>query len=210
MTIRSRIVSQFSRPRGLLGHLAGIIMANRTSNIARNNWTINLLEIEKDHQVLELGCGPGIGLKAAAARLETGRVTGIDHSSVMLKQAGRRLNSEMALGKCILQSGGLDWLAEHQNSFDRVYSANVIQFLPDLEEAFQAIFISLKSGGIVATTYQPRHENPTRWDALDMSEQIQKVMKNLGFAEVSHNELLLKPVPAICVVGKKIATRKRI
>jgi trans-aconitate methyltransferase len=208
MTIRSRIVSQFSRPHGLLGHLAGIIMANRASNIDRNIWTIGLLELEEDHQVLELGCGPGIGLKAGASRLVTGRITGIDHSAAMLKQARRRLNGELKLGKCVLQSGGLDWLTEHRNSFDRIYSANVIQFLPDFEKVFQAILLSLKTGGIVATTYQPRHKNSTRRDALDMSDQIQKAMENSGFAQISHHELPLKPFPAVCVVGKKIVARK--
>ncbi len=201
MSIRSKIVSQFARPRGFLGHLAGYIMANRSSNIERNNWTVDLLGIQPGDKILEIGCGPGIGLKAAVARLETGQVTGIDHSSAMLTQASHCLHKEIERGRCQLQLGGLELLASTAYRYDRIYSANVVQFFPDKEIAFRRICNCLSSGGMVASTYQPRHKNPTRSDALEMAEQIKVAMESAGFKEIRSHELQLNPVPAICVTG---------
>lgn len=56
--LRRRIVSQFHRPHGLVGRLAGFVMAHRPSNRQRNLWTVGLLEIAPSHRVLELGSGP--------------------------------------------------------------------------------------------------------------------------------------------------------
>jgi hypothetical protein len=51
---------QFRRPTGLLGRLAGWIMANRPSNIERNRWTVDLLNVQPSDHVLEIGFGPGL------------------------------------------------------------------------------------------------------------------------------------------------------
>jgi hypothetical protein len=50
MSIIQYVYSQFGEPRGVLGRLAGYIMANRPSNIERNDWALSLLEIKPaDH-----------------------------------------------------------------------------------------------------------------------------------------------------------------
>ena len=53
-----RVMGQFGRPSGALGALAGVVMATRASNRRRNAWTVELLEVQPDHQVLEIGFGP--------------------------------------------------------------------------------------------------------------------------------------------------------
>jgi cyclopropane fatty-acyl-phospholipid synthase-like methyltransferase len=203
MTIRSKIVSQFSRPTGLLGHLAGYIMANRGSNIERNNWTVDLLKIAPSDCVLEIGCGPGIGLKAAAAGLKSGQITGIDHSAAMLAQSNRRMRKEIERGCCLLQLGGLELLADSSKLYDRIYSANVVQFFPNKELAFKNIYGCLADGGIVASTYQPRHKNPTRRDAFKMADDVSEAMESVGFTDIEIHELPIEPIPAVSVTGIK-------
>ena len=61
MTLRSSIVSQFEHPHGFWGSVAGWIMGNRPSNIRRNLWTLDLLEI-----------GPGKVLRGLATRIARG------------------------------------------------------------------------------------------------------------------------------------------
>jgi cyclopropane fatty-acyl-phospholipid synthase-like methyltransferase len=207
VTIRSRIVRHFAKPSGVLGHMAGYIMANRSSNIERNRWTVELLKIAPDHRVLEVGCGPGLGLKAAAALLETGQVVGLDHSAVMLTHSERRLHNEIRRGTCRLQLGGLDELADSAEQYDRIYSANVVQFFPDKEQAFRVIYRILVDGGVVASTYQPRHKNPTRSDAFDVAGRIAEAMECALFVDIETHELPIDPVPAICVTAIKKQTR---
>jgi len=49
--------SQFAHPQGWVGRLVGTILAWK--NRERNAWTISMLDIQPDDQVLEIGFGPG-------------------------------------------------------------------------------------------------------------------------------------------------------
>ena len=80
MTVKTHLYDQFREPRGPLGVLAGRIMSKRSSNRDRSTWTVDLLDVQPDDRILELGYGPGVGLEAALRRLSTGRLVGLDHS----------------------------------------------------------------------------------------------------------------------------------
>ncbi len=203
MSIKSRLIGQFKRPTGLLGHLAGHIMANRGSNRARNSWTTNLLDLKPEHHVLEFGCGPGLALVAAAAQCHAGHVTGVDHSEVMLAQAKARLASNVAASRVTLSLGGLEQVAAHTTPLDRIYSVNAIQFVPDIDQAYRVFLHALKPGGVCAATYQPRTGDISREAAYAMAEIISGAMETAGFVAIRTEELGLKPVPAICVLGEK-------
>jgi hypothetical protein len=56
--LRKAVVSQFIRPRGFGGWLAGWEMALRPSNRTRNAWAVRLLEVGPTDRVLEIGFGP--------------------------------------------------------------------------------------------------------------------------------------------------------
>jgi trans-aconitate methyltransferase len=199
----AKLLTQFEKPQGLLGRLVGQVLAHRSSNRKRNLWTVELLDLRPDHRLLELGCGPGYALKACADRVVAGHLTGVDHSDVMIAQAGRRLRVEIREKRVDLQVGSLEILQQFTGRLDRVYSVNVIQFLPDKEAAYRVIYGSLVPGGVVATTYEPRQNNPTREDALRMAEEVTRSMGAVGFKELRTEELPLKPVCAICVLGRR-------
>jgi len=203
LALRDRIVSQFRQPKGLPGRLAGLIMTNRPSNRRRNAWTVELLALEPHHRVLEIGCGPGLALELCAEITARGSVVGIDHSTVMVERAGRRFAQEIHSGRVEIRLGNFLEIAAFPSAFDRIYSVNVVQFLPDLNRSFEQIRSCLAAGGRVATTYQPRSKNPTREQALEMAKYIETAMQEVGFAQIERHELPLKPVPAICVIGVK-------
>jgi ubiquinone/menaquinone biosynthesis C-methylase UbiE len=156
---------QFHKPTGLLGRLAGWIMANRPSNIERNRWTVGLLEVRESDHVLEIGFGPGLAIAQVARRAPHGHVVAIDHSALMIKRAGRRNRSAIDAGLVSLSLGGLERLPQLGEAFDTVFSVNVLQFLPERAEALRMIWSVLKPGGLVATTFQPRHRGATAEDA---------------------------------------------
>ena len=86
-SLRQAIVRQFRQPTGLVGRRVGLVMATCPSNRERSRRTIELLEIQPDDRVLEIGYGPGLAIPWAAERTVRGRVVGVDHSS----PAGLRL-----------------------------------------------------------------------------------------------------------------------
>src|SRR3954468_20765767 len=79
------IASQFRKPSGLLGRLIGNGMARGNEPEAR--WTIDLLNIQLDTRVLEIGFGPGIAIQYAAKQAPQGHVSGIDYSKTMVRLA---------------------------------------------------------------------------------------------------------------------------
>jgi cyclopropane fatty-acyl-phospholipid synthase-like methyltransferase len=167
----------------------------------RNLWTVELLNIQSGNRVWEIGCGPGLALEAYARRLVTGRVTGLDHSETMLRQAGKRNQRGIDEGRVSLRLGGSEGLERLEGPFDEVFSVNVVRFLPDNSGVFRAVHGLLAPGGITATTYQPRHRKPTRADALRMAEDIVEAVKPAGYTAMRVEELPLQPVPAVCVLG---------
>ena len=201
--LRKAVVSQFSRPHGLLGRLVGWIMATRPSNRQRNRWTLEQIAPVDGEILLEVGCGPGLGLAEAAGRAPNATLTGLDHSATMLAQARAKLHAEAPGTRLDLVEGTHLWLAEQPQAFDAIWSVNVVQFFPDMEEAFRLILGSLKPGGRVVTTYQPRHRNPTRADAIVMGERITAAMEAAGFTDIRTAMLELEPVDAVSVYGAR-------
>src|SRR5215211_3783479 len=94
-----RVVRQFHAPTGVGGHIAGWVMGHRSSNIERNKWAVELLDVQPTDHVLELGCGPGVAVAALAARATRGLVVGVDHSEVMIRQARRRNAAPIRQGR---------------------------------------------------------------------------------------------------------------
>jgi cyclopropane fatty-acyl-phospholipid synthase-like methyltransferase len=200
MSLRDAIVSQFERPRGWLGRIAGWILATRGANVRRNRWTVDLLAPLSGERVLEVGCGPGVALALCLARPGV-RAVGVDHSTLMVKQAAKRNARAVKDGRLALVEGTIDALPSDA-PFDRLFSINVIQFVD--RRAFVARAAALlKPGGVMATTYQPRHAKATRADALTMAAELTDLMTAAGFSGVRVEELELKPVPAVCVLGTR-------
>ncbi|MBW8636670.1 class I SAM-dependent methyltransferase [Hoeflea sp. WL0058] len=203
MTLRSVIVEQFGKPHGPLGRIVGYILANRPSGAERSRWTVDLLELREGQDILEIGCGPGLALEKCLAAVAAGRVVGIDHSELMIRQAGRRLHSCIESGRLKLQIGGLEILYEETDAYDRIFSINVIQFLGDMDRVFALLLDRLKPGGLCATTLQPRNQEATRETALEAARNMTCAMTKAGFEAVASHELTMEPTPAICITGVK-------
>ncbi len=176
-------------------------MAHRPSNRLRNRRTVELMKLQPQMNVLEIGCGPGLALLHCARLLRSGRAVGIDHSAVMIEQAAARLRTDIEAGRVELIEGGLPALENLSHCFDRIYSLNVVQFLPDLEEAFALCHGHLAPGGACYSTYQPRGKNPSRDDAIAKARQIEAAMTQAGFNCIETIELFPGKAPALCVTG---------
>lgn len=201
MSFRSRLVSQFKRPSGPLGLVAGFIMAWRPSNRQRIRWTIDLLDLRKSDRVLEVGFGPGLGLKWAARHVKSGMLFGVDHSATMTAKAGRRNRTTVRRGNLQLFKGTIDDLPADVTGLDKIYSVNVVQFLGDQTAAFKSLSARLKPGGLIAMTFMPRNKGASGADAEAMAETVEAAMREAGLKGVETKWLPTEPVPAICTIG---------
>lgn len=201
MSMQQAIVGQFRNPHGVMGAVAGWIMANRSSNLERNGWTISQLGIGDEDRVLEIGCGPGAALKLLHAACPSVRAVGIDLSPVMVRQARSRNAQAVRSGQFEILQGALGTAGLPAGSFDAAYSCNVVQFIENRPEFLDRLRQVLRPGGRLAISFQPRGicataEEGRRWIA-DVAEDLCAA----GFTEVSVSELPLKPVPAFCALG---------
>lgn len=197
------VISQFARPRGFFGSIVGFNLAHRSSNVRRSRWTVDLLRLSPSDRVLEVGCGPGVALKACLERLKDGTAVGVDHSDVMIYQALRRNARSFQEKRLKLVAGTLEGLPAEEAPFDRIFSINVIQFMSDKQTFIDACVKRLAPSGVLATTFQPRGRKPTREAAHAMARTLTELMTNAGFADL-HTEILeMSPVPAVCVLGRR-------
>jgi len=206
--MKSKIVAQFRHPSGLLGALAGRIMAARRSNRFRNDRTVDLMALSPDSRVLEIGCGPGLALARCASVVTSGRVVGLDHSDVMIRQAHKRLIKQGVADRVILIEGGIDRLADWPDAFDRIFSLNVIQFQSDKHLFFGAVYEAMATGGQCLTTYQPRLDADGSAAARRMIASIEDALHAVGFENVTEIEIIGGATPATCVIGQKNDTHR--
>jgi len=199
MSLFDLVSSQFEKPRGLLGRLAGRIMATRPSNIERNNWTLSLLDIKPSDRVLEIGYGPGIAIGAVAEAAS--EAVGVDHSSVMYNAATERNKELIRRGKLTLKIGSIVDQDSDLGLFDKIFTVNVVQFWGDPVAVFRKLHGYLNRGGRIVTSYEPRHPGATDNDAYAKADEIAEWLRQAGFDEIRIEKKMMKPVAAVAVVA---------
>ena len=202
MSIRQSIVQQFKHPRGMLGSLAGFIMANRSSNIERNQWMLEMVELHGDDKVLEIGFGPGLALEGALKIVDTGLVVGIDHSDTMYQQARRRNSAAIAQGRARLMVADIQTGPGFDIKFDHIYSANVVQFWQNPVEVYAYLKTLLSSEGDVTTLLMPRNKGATNKDTHAFAEDIQVWLDAAGFSSVETRYQDFAGLDAVCIKAR--------
>lgn len=191
--------SHFAHPTGWLGALAGHVMA--FNNRGRGLWVRSLLEIAPDHDVLEIGFGPGADLRELAR--EARSVKGIDPSRTMLRQAARRNRDAIAEGRVELRCGSAERLPFADARFDRAQSINNVQFWTSVEAGLTEIRRVLRPGGLAAVAIQPRNQGATEATTRAWAERLEAAAREAGYADVGLAFRDARPVPITCALLRR-------
>ena len=97
-------------------------------------------------QVLDVGCGTGSLTFAAARHAQVARIVGVDLAPAYLERA-RQAGSD---ARITFLEGEAYELPVDDDSFDRVFSFLVLQFIPDPARAIAEMRRKAKPGGVVA------------------------------------------------------------
>lgn len=189
---------QAGQPNGLLGRILGRIMV--WHNRQDYAWTLQRLSVRPGERVLEIGYGPGHGIKMLTRGDEAVDVTGIDHSQEMLQMATKRNRKAIVNGRVHLGVGSVMQLPFADNTFDKAMSINCIYFWDDTVHGLRELYHVLRHGGCLAITVRGRNRPAyTRFN----TEELERLFKQAGFREVSvkRNEGVRKP--ALCAIGFK-------
>jgi trans-aconitate methyltransferase len=154
------LAQQFGHPSGVLGAVVGRGMAK--GNAALSHWVVDRAA---DHlgrapeRIAELGPGPGVGLEALLTKFPDPKVWGIDISSLMLSQSGKRNRAAVEAGRLTLLEGGIAALGACAPA-DLVMANHVLYFWKDPVAELTALRSFLRPGGLLALGYQLRPNMP--------------------------------------------------
>jgi ubiquinone/menaquinone biosynthesis C-methylase UbiE len=123
-------------------------------NRSENVWTVGLLNLQPGDRLLEVGCGPGVALQAAARSAALS--VGLDHSTAMLGQARRRNHRALIAGRVRLVAADAARLPFAGGSFERLLSVNAVYFWPQPLAALGEMYRVLRPGGLLALTVRRR------------------------------------------------------
>jgi len=205
---RQLLISQFKHPKGLLGRVAGSIMANRESNQRRNRWTVDLLDFGTTDRILEIGFGPGLALARAAAKATDGQIVGIDQSQTMLSVAAARNRAVIQAGRMVLHVGTAEDLDAVLDpcvdiGFQHIYAVNVVMFWSDPVAVLKTLGQRLAPLGQIALTLQPRLGDASNEASIFAGNRIHEQMRAAGLANIRTEYLRDLSPMAVCVIGTK-------
>jgi len=124
------------------------MMARSNREIASQ--VVERLDIKPGDRVLEVGFGPGMAIQLIAAKISSGKVTGIDCSEEMMKLATARNAAAISSGKVELRLGSVEALPFNSDTFDKALAINSMQVWPDAVAGLREIWRVLKPCGTVA------------------------------------------------------------
>ena len=138
-------------PNGALGALTLSGMAFK--NGRQNKAALNLLAPRPGDSVLELGCGPGMGLRDALKRVgREGFVAGVDHSGTAAHFAAHVVHDYVRAGRAAVMRAEAVDLPFRDHMFDRAFAVNSFQFWSDPARSLREITRALAPNGRLVIT----------------------------------------------------------
>ena len=195
------VMTQFVRPHGFAGRLAGREMALRPSNRKRNRWAVALLEVQPQDHIPEIGFGPGLAIRELARRATDGFVLGIDHSEVMVHQATIRNRAAVEQGRVELRLGSALDLGDFSEMFDKALAVNNFGMWPEPAARLKDLRRALRPGGRVAIVSQPRCLGASAETTKRVGEETTERLRDAGFISIQRETLNLRP-PVACVLAE--------
>ncbi|MFX1398651.1 MAG: class I SAM-dependent methyltransferase [Promethearchaeota archaeon] len=167
---------------------------------------IEYLKPVDGENILDIGCGNALTTINIAKMIPNGRITGIEISKEMAKQARENLMEKNVSNVKIIQMNALD--LDFINEFDAVFSNSAIHWILDQQSIYNVLFKALKNNGrlIVQTglrevniifkvikalesdpNYKPYFKSmKIPWSFLS-AQETQKILEECGFQDIKVN-----------------------
>jgi ubiquinone/menaquinone biosynthesis C-methylase UbiE len=186
MSLKSFFSKQAREPSGIFGRYVMPVVFDR-GNMVVNKLMGDLLELEENDRVLEIGFGTGKFINDSAKLVKRGRIEGIDFSDTMVAVATRKNKKYIAAGKVIIRPGDFEETDYRDDSYDKICSANTIYFWPNPDGCLKKVLKILKPGGKLLLAFEDIDQLESR--SLDGSvfkfyrpDEIENLLYRNGFS----------------------------
>jgi SAM-dependent methyltransferase len=198
--IKQRIIANFRHPKGVFGRVAGRIMSTRATNVARNQWIAEIVDPAPDAFICEIGHGPGLAIEQLWPTLTTGRIVGVDISSLMSRTAARRNKAGVDAGRVEFRVADSASLPVDLNQFDLIFGVNASMFWPDTQTAISSLVERLAADGELILVYMPPPTSDQT--AQSVAAEYARQFAGAGLSDIRHDEMVHVP-PAIATRGRR-------
>ena len=95
---------------------------------ARIRWAVDVMDVQPNDHVLEIGCGPGAAAELICQKLETGKLFAIDRSESGVDRTKRRCAQYVESGRLTVRQIDLATLRVPVKRLNKVFAFNVNLF----------------------------------------------------------------------------------
>jgi ubiquinone/menaquinone biosynthesis C-methylase UbiE len=201
---------QLQHPKGMLGKALFGWMTTKT--IAHARWTADLMDVQPDDEVLEVGFGNGANIGLLAERASKGRVAGVEISKTAIEMASRSNAQAVSEGRVKLHQAEGGALPFDDGGFDKACTVATMYVIADPSAVFKEMLRVLKPGGLAAVTF-PVRENfmrfkPAKTEGFYFHElaDLEAAFRVAGLIETQTERNDAVRFGAHCMLGRKVAS----
>ena len=209
MSFSSYFSEQARKPSGLFGHIVMQIVFDR-GNAFLNGFVNEIMAVQPNDRVLEIGCGTGKLVKMMAKRIDNGLIEGIDFSSTMVEIAQRRNRKNIARGTVTIVEDDFDETTSLNTIFTKACSVNTVYFWKNPQHTVQKVINVLQPAGQLLLAFEDIDQLRKRKLNADVfklysKNDVARLLTNIGFSDVCIESREKRKLLFHCAVATKSA-----
>ena len=177
---------QARKPAGLFGRIVMSIIFDQ-GNAFLNGFVNELMSVQIDDRIIEIGFGTGKLIYKMAQQIDTGLIEGVDFSKTMVLIAQKRNKNNIANGKVKIIEGNFDEMPFEKESFTKACSINTLYFWPEPAHTAKKIAEILKPDGKLILAFEDIEQLKQRKLNQEVfhlysKDEVQKLLINAGLS----------------------------
>lgn len=178
-----KLVENAGRPQGFWGKM--MIKAMNKGHSELTDWALVHLEIKRNYNALDIGCGGGKTVSKLCKKIGNGKVFGVDYSELCVEKSKKLNKNNIMCGKASILQASVSSLPFDDNKFDVITAVETYYFWPDKLGDLKEVYRVLKSGGKLLLVFEmvKSEGEPHKWDKVEKSLGIEAVSKD-GIADI--------------------------
>ena len=191
MSLLKRSLGQCKKPRGRFSRFLARGMNLGHSGLTR--WGLGFIDIARDIDVLDIGCGGGRTVERLAGIAAAGKIVGIDYSPDAVVVARKKNRALINEGRVEMLQEAISSMRISDGALGLVTALESHYFWPDFRDDLKEVHRVTKPNGqllIVGAAYKDKkHErrNQRIVDAIGMTylriEELRDVLEGVGYSE---------------------------
>jgi len=162
------------------------------------SWGLRLVDIARDLDVLDIGCGGGATVRRLAGMVTEGKVVGIDYSPDAVAVARKTNRALISQGRVEILVGDVSSMSFGDGTFDLVTAIETHYFWPDLPSDLREVHRVTKPGGrllVVGALYKDGAHDRRNQRIVEASgmayqsiDELRELLEGAGWSDIEARE----------------------